>query len=63
MTSQSRLTQAIKAVAAGATWLDPEISRIVLHATGPARPPNAQGVHLSPRQLDILRLITDGYTN
>ena len=30
-TSQTRLTQAIKAVAEGATWLDPEISRILLH--------------------------------
>ena len=59
-TSQTRLTQAIKAVAEGATWLDPEISRILLHpAPGSAQP----AVHLSPRELDILRLLTDGYTN
>ncbi len=60
-TSQPRLVQAIKAVAAGATWLDPEISTILLHrplATGkPAAP------HLSPREREILRLLTDGYTN
>jgi DNA-binding NarL/FixJ family response regulator len=63
-TSQTRLTQAIKAVAAGATWLDPEISRILLHGTGTAhQPAHSQAVRLSPRELDILRLITDGYTN
>lgn len=63
-TSQDRLHQAIKAVAAGATWLDPEISRILLHA--PAPHPAAQPEHrprLSPRERDILRLLTDGYTN
>jgi two-component system, NarL family, response regulator LiaR len=59
-TSQTRLTQAIKAVAEGATWLDPEISRILLH---PAPGYAQSAVHLSPRELDILRLLTDGYTN
>jgi NarL family two-component system response regulator LiaR len=63
-TSQTRLTQAIKAVAEGATWLDPEISRILLHGAPTVYPsPHAPGVHLSPRELDILRLMTDGYTN
>jgi DNA-binding NarL/FixJ family response regulator len=64
-TSQVRLVQAVKAVAAGATWLDPEISRILFH---PAQPPG--GAHrseppprLSPRETEILRLLTDGYTN
>jgi len=65
-TPQTRLTQAIKAVAEGATWLDPEISRILFHPA-PALPhlPGAyvSPVHLSPRELDILRLVTDGYTN
>jgi DNA-binding NarL/FixJ family response regulator len=61
-TSQSRLHQAIKAVASGATWLDPEISRILLHTPTPQRP-SAAGPHLSPRERDILRLLTDGYTN
>ncbi len=58
-TSGERLLQAIKAVAAGATWLDPEISRILLH---PARMKPA-APHLSPRETEILRLLTDGYTN
>jgi NarL family two-component system response regulator LiaR len=58
-TSQTRLLNAIKAVAEGATWLDPEISRILLH---PARPA-ASAEPLSPRELEILRLVVDGYTN
>jgi DNA-binding NarL/FixJ family response regulator len=65
-TSQTRLIQAIKAVAEGATWLDPEISRILFHPAPPAATATAgahAGVHLSPRELDILRLVTDGYTN
>lgn len=63
-TSQNRLVQAIKAVAAGATWLDPEISTILLHrpaANGGISKP--AGPHLSPREREILRLLTDGYTN
>jgi DNA-binding NarL/FixJ family response regulator len=62
-TSQYRLHQAIKAVASGATWLDAEISRILLHS--PERPPGKtqSGPHLSPREQQILRLLTDGYTN
>jgi NarL family two-component system response regulator LiaR len=59
-TSGVRLLQAIKAVAAGATWLDPEISRILLH---PVRQQPASVPHLSPREGEILRLLTDGYTN
>lgn len=57
-TSQTRLLNAVKAVAEGATWLDPEISRILLH---PAHPGAAGS--LSPRELEILRYLTDGYTN
>ena len=60
-TSQTRLLQAIKAVAAGATWLDPEISNILLHSNRPEAARSA--VRLSPRELEILRLLTDGYTN
>ena len=63
-TSQTRLVQAVKAVATGATWLDPEISRILLHPPQAADvAPRARGPHLSPRERDILRLLTDGYTN
>jgi len=60
-TSQNRLVQAIKAVATGATWLDPEISRILFHSQPPAKVP--EGPRISPREREILRLLTDGYTN
>lgn len=57
-TPADRLRQAIAAVAAGATWLDPEISRVLLHSKErPAIP------HLSPRERAILALIVDGYSN
>lgn len=71
-TSESRLRSAIKAVADGATWLDPEISRILLHhpaptgAVGGRRAGDAERTddpHLSPRETEILRLVTEGYTN
>ena len=54
----ARLQQAIKAVAAGATWLDPEIPQVLLH-----RRASFDAAHLSPRERDILRLIVDGYSN
>jgi DNA-binding NarL/FixJ family response regulator len=53
-----RLKQAVKAVAAGATWLDPEISRVLLHPKT-----RVASVHLSPRERVILGLIVDGYSN
>jgi DNA-binding NarL/FixJ family response regulator len=59
-TSQNRLVQAIKAVATGATWLDPEISRILFHSPAAKI---ADGPRISPREREILRLLTDGYTN
>jgi two-component system, NarL family, response regulator LiaR len=70
-TSESRLRSAIKAVAEGATWLDPEISRILLHRRAE---PGGSGrrasdiarendPHLSPREVEVLRLLTEGYTN
>ncbi|MDB5071941.1 MAG: hypothetical protein JWM87_3052 [Candidatus Eremiobacteraeota bacterium] len=53
-----RIQQAIKAVAAGATWLDAEISQVLLHPRA-----SFDAAHLSPRERDILRLIVDGYSN
>ncbi|MDB5027386.1 MAG: two component transcriptional regulator, LuxR family [Candidatus Eremiobacteraeota bacterium] len=57
-TPVGRLRQAIAAVAEGATWLDPEISRVLLR---PKEPPALP--HLSPRERAILSLIVDGSSN
>jgi len=57
-TPVARLRQAIAAVAAGATWLDPEISRVLLR---PKERPTLP--HLSPRERAILALIVDGCSN
>ncbi|GAC1303261.1 MAG: hypothetical protein NVSMB21_02200 [Vulcanimicrobiaceae bacterium] len=63
-TPQRRLIQAIKAVATGATWLDPEIATTILSRPMlPAPMGRATQPHLSPREREILRLLTDGYTN
>ncbi|HTW86107.1 MAG TPA: response regulator transcription factor [Candidatus Sulfotelmatobacter sp.] len=65
-TPENRLRSAIKAVGEGATWLDPEISRILLHPVvrRPVDPPrDDEGMHLSPREHEILQLLTEGYTN
>jgi DNA-binding NarL/FixJ family response regulator len=80
-TPQSRLTKAIKAVAEGATWLDPEISCVLfnrsLRLPSPlGRAAGADGnrhdderarrertFSLSPRERDVLRLVTEGHTN
>ena len=61
-TSQKRLVNAVKAVAEGATWLDPEISEILFHRQTPAEP-TRHTYALSPPERAILRLVTEGHTN
>ncbi len=61
-TSQTRLVNAVKAVAEGATWLDPEISEILFHRQ-PVIEPQRHQYSLSPRERAILRLVTEGHTN
>ncbi|MGB8908992.1 MAG: response regulator transcription factor [Candidatus Cybelea sp.] len=64
VTAASRIRKAIKVVADGATWLDPEVAHALFHhdvndsATAPQPVP-----HLSPRESQILRLLVEGYTN
>lgn len=63
-TAATRVTKAIKVVADGATWLDPEISHALFHhdIQAPGYLPPLT-VHLSPRETEILRLIVEGYSN
>jgi len=52
------LIEAVRAVAGGLTYLTPLITRDVLRAM--AQPDDAQPISLTPRQLDVLRLIGEG---
>jgi DNA-binding NarL/FixJ family response regulator len=66
------LGAAIRAVAGGGAWLDPRVTPRVLAAvrTTPSRRPSQQrpdgaalAARLTPRELDVLRLIATGATN
>ncbi len=60
--SVDRLLKAIAAAAEGATYLDPQIGRQVLqHLTPPS--PSANVANLSQRELEVLKLIVEGYSN
>jgi DNA-binding NarL/FixJ family response regulator len=52
------LIEAVRAVAGGLTYLTPLITRDVLRAM--AQPDDAEQISLTPRQLDVLRLIAEG---
>ena len=53
------LLLAIRAAAAGSAYLDPQVAH---HVLGGVRMPEAQSP-LTPRELDVLRLIADGLPN
>ncbi len=64
VTPGARLRKAIKVVADGATWLDPEVAHALFHSE--ARDAHDDPVpipHLSPREQQILRLLVEGYSN
>ena len=62
-----RLTQVVQSVLDGAAWFDPSISHIVLeaatkgHEKETAKPEKDYG--LTSRETQILKLITEGYSN
>ncbi|MGA7569959.1 MAG: response regulator transcription factor [Candidatus Aquilonibacter sp.] len=64
VTPGARLRKAIKVVADGATWLDPEVAHALFHS----EPRDVHDVpvptpHLSPREQQILHLVVEGYSN
>ncbi|MGB3509264.1 MAG: response regulator transcription factor [Microcoleaceae cyanobacterium] len=62
--SVERLMSAITAAMEGATYLDPQVGRIViqhLQPASPARPENT--ANLSPRELEVLKLLVQGKSN
>lgn len=60
--SVDRLLKAIAAAAEGATYLDPQIARQVLQNLSPPSP-SGNTANLSQRELEVLKLIVEGYSN
>jgi DNA-binding NarL/FixJ family response regulator len=60
--SVDRLLKAIAAAAEGATYLDPQIGRQVLKHLSPPSP-TGNLANLSQREMEVLRLIVEGYSN
>jgi len=59
----STVIDAVRIVAGGGAYFDPRIAHVVLRRLGaPSPQPNA-GSPLTPRELDVLRLIADGVGN
>ena len=65
VTAASRIRKAIKVVADGATWLDPEVAQALFHHDAREEGDTAARAtpHLSPREQQILRLLVEGYSN
>ncbi|MEA5533261.1 response regulator transcription factor [Crocosphaera sp. XPORK-15E] len=62
--SLERLLAAIEAAQDGATYLDPQIARLVLDNLKPPAPePNQNISLLSERELEVLKLIVEGKSN
>jgi len=63
--SFARLTEAIRAVAAGGTLVSPVVTERLLKGLPPVEPApdEPQAEALTPRELEILRLMTGGFSN
>ncbi len=62
--SIDRLIAAIAAAQEGATYLDPQIARRVIdHLKPPSANSNPLVANLSERELDVLKLMVEGYSN
>ena len=59
-TDPTSLMLAVQSVALGGAFLDPQIAHLVLNRIGPISSGEAL---LSPRELEVLRLIADGHGN
>jgi DNA-binding NarL/FixJ family response regulator len=61
-TNVDRLLAAIAAAQEGAIYLDPQIARRVIEHLKPPAPTNQVG-QLSQRELEVLKLMVEGYSN
>ncbi len=62
----SRLTEVVRSVLDGASWFDPAIAHVVLKAATSTSIPESdskQNYNLTSRETQILKLITEGYSN
>lgn len=62
-TSINTLMQAIEIAAAGGIYLDPQIAKQVVTCLTPKTPILASDNPLSARELEVLKLIVEGYSN
>lgn len=58
-----RIVDAVRIAADGGAYFDPRIAHIVLARFSHAKPGAAQFSPLTPREAEILRLISDGHSN
>lgn len=62
-----RLVQVVQSVSEGAAWFDPSIAHIVLQATSTSKiddkDTNYKNYDLTSREAQILKLMTEGYSN
>ena len=56
------VTDAVRTVAAGGAYFDPKIAYLILHRLNTDSTPLSSSV-LTPRELDVLRLVAEGYGN
>lgn len=59
----STVIDAVRIVAGGGAYFDPRIAHVVLRRLGAPAQPSAVDSPLTPRELDVLRLIADGVGN
>jgi NarL family two-component system response regulator LiaR len=57
------IVDAVRIVAGGGAYFDPRIAHVVLRRLGSPAPAPAEHSPLTPRELDVLRLIADGVGN
>jgi two-component system response regulator NreC len=60
---ESELINAIRAAAAGDLYVHPSMTRSLLEEEKPASANNGALARLTPREIEVLRMIAEGYTN